>query len=335
MLKRFRVDPRDVLAEDFPKDGTTREKMLFLLRFAILAPSIHNTQPWKFSVDRDRIGLFADRTRWLAGADPDQRDLRLSLGCVLENLLVAARHYGYVPQVTYSPRASSPDFIAVVDLSRCEPRGQRRDVLLDALKRRHTTQRESDSRPVLPSLLEDLSKACAEEGVALFITPDPGIRSAAAELFGRANAIQFGDEGFRAELGNWLARGGYGLLPVVTRLRRNGLPHLEKELAKEAQRMAASPYLGAILTQKDDAIAQVRAGQAFERVWLAAARWSVNLRPASALCQVPPVKAQFARLVEAGESHVQQVFRLGHGQAQGARTPRRRVDEVLAAIPLA
>ena len=117
MLRRFRIEPRET-GGAFPAKGTAREKMMHLLRLAVLAPSIHNTQPWKFSVDRGRIGIFADRTRWLAAADPDQRDLRMSLGCVLENLLIAARHYGYQPEVTYAPRATSPDFVAMVDLTR-------------------------------------------------------------------------------------------------------------------------------------------------------------------------------------------------------------------------
>ncbi len=109
-MKLFRIDdPREVSADDFPKDGTQRERLAFLLRYAILAPSVRNTQPWKFAITGDRIGLFADRTRWLKAADPDRRDLHLSLGCALENLLLAAVHFGYVPKIDYCPRPDLPD----------------------------------------------------------------------------------------------------------------------------------------------------------------------------------------------------------------------------------
>ena len=334
MLKRFRIDPR-ALTGGFPAEGSTREKMMFLLRLAVLAPSIHNTQPWKFSVDRGRIGIFADRTRWLAAADPDQRDLRMSLGCVLENLLVAARHFGYMPEVTYAPRATSPDFVAMVDLSRMATgRGTRRDTSLQALKRRRTTYRASESRAVTPALLDSLAAACHENGTVLYITADPAVIGAAAELFRDANARQLASPRYREEATEWLRKGEYGLPRVLRALGRAGLPQLERALEKEADLIASAPYFGVILSHGDDATAQVRAGQAFERIWLAATTWKVGLRPASAMCEVPLVKAKLARLVDAGDLHVLQAFRLGYGEPGGRRSPRRKVDESIVAVSL-
>ena len=72
-----------------------------LLRYATLAASSHNTQPWRFELDGDRIRVFADTSRQLRVADPDRRELFLSVGCAVENLVVAAEHYGYATTVTY------------------------------------------------------------------------------------------------------------------------------------------------------------------------------------------------------------------------------------------
>ena len=96
--------PRQIKEHDFPRDGDSVEKLKFLLRYAILAPSSHNTQPWKFSVAEDEIRVLVVRTRWLKVADPDQRELYISVGCALENLLIAAEHFGYGHQVAF-PRA--------------------------------------------------------------------------------------------------------------------------------------------------------------------------------------------------------------------------------------
>ena len=63
------------------RDGDSSEKLTFLLNYAVLAPSSHNSQPWKFNVSGDEISLFADKTRWLKVADADQRELHISLGC--------------------------------------------------------------------------------------------------------------------------------------------------------------------------------------------------------------------------------------------------------------
>ena len=81
----------------------------------MLAPSSHNTQPWKFRIESNRIDLFMDEERWLKVCDGDQRELHISLGCCLENLLVAADHFGLGHQVEYLPDSSEPLHAASVE----------------------------------------------------------------------------------------------------------------------------------------------------------------------------------------------------------------------------
>lgn len=76
------------------------DRLQFLSRYAILAPSSHNTQPWKFRVVDGQIEVFMDEERWLRVADDDQRELPLSIGCALENLLIAAEHFGLGHETT-------------------------------------------------------------------------------------------------------------------------------------------------------------------------------------------------------------------------------------------
>ena len=79
----------------FPKEGTKTEQLKFLLNYAILAPSSHNTQPWLFKIVGDKIvELYADRTRALALVDPVDRALTISCGAALSHLLIAIRHFG-------------------------------------------------------------------------------------------------------------------------------------------------------------------------------------------------------------------------------------------------
>ena len=75
-MKKYdpRVTPWQINEQDFPRDGDSTKKLQFLLCYAILAPSSHNTQPWKFSFSEDEIQVFIDRTRWLKIADTDQRE---------------------------------------------------------------------------------------------------------------------------------------------------------------------------------------------------------------------------------------------------------------------
>ena len=90
-----------------------------LLRYATLAASSHNTQPWRFELADDQIRVFADASRQLLVADPDRRELFLSVGCAIENLIVAAEQLGYVATIAYeeSEGESSPPIpVATVHL---------------------------------------------------------------------------------------------------------------------------------------------------------------------------------------------------------------------------
>jgi len=94
----IRISGKEVWTIDpalFPIRGTIQQKLKFLLRYAILAPSQFNTQPWKFMVKSDKIILFCDRDRAMNVADPDDRAMMLSCGSLLHYLWLATRHFGY------------------------------------------------------------------------------------------------------------------------------------------------------------------------------------------------------------------------------------------------
>ena len=88
-------DVWNVSENEFPSEGTTRDKLKFVLNYAILAPSGHNTQPWLFKIVDDKIELYADRTRSLPVVDPDDRELTISCGAALYHIQLAIRHFGY------------------------------------------------------------------------------------------------------------------------------------------------------------------------------------------------------------------------------------------------
>jgi nitroreductase len=74
----------NISESEFPKYSSTYDKLKFFLRYAILAPSIHNTQPWSFRIQNDNtIDPYADRKRALPVLDPLGRDLTISCGIVL------------------------------------------------------------------------------------------------------------------------------------------------------------------------------------------------------------------------------------------------------------
>jgi hypothetical protein len=106
-LARFR-DPWQVSAEDFPTDGSSEEKLWFVLNYGLLAPSSHNAQPWRFRIHGSTLDLYADRTRSLPVSDPNNRELTLSCGAALLNLRVALEYFGYANRIELFPTRTNP-----------------------------------------------------------------------------------------------------------------------------------------------------------------------------------------------------------------------------------
>ena len=94
--RAWQIDPKD-----FYETQTQEEKLRFLLQFAVLAPSTHNSQPWLFELKEGSCLIYFNRSLRLPEADPKGRDLYISLGCCVENLILAATYFGMFERVEY------------------------------------------------------------------------------------------------------------------------------------------------------------------------------------------------------------------------------------------
>ena len=120
-----------------------------LVRYASLAASGHNTQPWKFAIANNAIDIHPDFARRLPAVDPHDRELWISLGCALENLLVAARAAGYAPEVIYPDAA---DFIHV----RLTADSAQESPLFDAIPLRQNTRSEYNGQLIKTDALDQV-----------------------------------------------------------------------------------------------------------------------------------------------------------------------------------
>ncbi len=89
---------------------------LSLVVSAILAANAHNTQPWLFVVNPNRIDLFADTNRNIGTIDPYLREMYEGLGCALENLVLAAQAKGYTYTLKLMPDPTSKTHVASISL---------------------------------------------------------------------------------------------------------------------------------------------------------------------------------------------------------------------------
>src|SRR5215213_12037174 len=133
-------EPWHVSEEDYPAAGESEEKLRFMLNYAVLAPSGHNTQPWLFSVSDGEVELRADRTRGLPVVDPEDRALVISCGAALFYLRAALRHFGYAGEVETFPDPEDPDLLARISLGREQEATEEDQRLFRAIPKRHSNR---------------------------------------------------------------------------------------------------------------------------------------------------------------------------------------------------
>ncbi len=323
---------RKAIEEKFNHEAILAEKLLFFLEYAILAPSSHNTQPWMFKiVGDDTIEVYADDSRWLKIADAEKRELYISVGCALENLLIAAEYYGYDARVNYFPNPANENLVANVHFNQ---NSEHRifPEMFEAIYERYTNHNEFSAEPLSPEDQHRLENCCREDGIGLFLTSDVEIKRKVDELIVRADALQFANPEFREELGYWIGQGVFGASWLIAKISQFAVTHINlgnSTAKKDSEVLMSSPLLGIICSEKNDRQTQVQVGQVFERIYLKATSLGINLQPMSQILEIPEIKAELVKLISVEHAFPQQPFRLGFGKPESKRTPRRPLEEVL------
>lgn len=327
--------------DDFPRTAPLSEKLRFLTRYAILAPSSHNTQPWLFRIGDLGIELYADLTRSLIIADPDYRELFISCGAALFNLQMAMRHFGYQDRVELFPDKDNLDLVAYIEIGDSPKDPGEATFDFGAMLNRHSNRAEFETRPVPGALLSACTQAAHEHGAWLHLLESDDERSALTALVAEADQIQMANEAFREELATWLhsnrnevadgmpgyAFGMGDIRSIVTPLVVRTFDTGRGQAAVHQELLTGSPVLGVLGTDADDPEDWVHTGQALESIVLRAQAEGVSSSFLNQPVEIPALRAQLAKNL--GLSGFPQfVIRMGYGPA-GKPTPRRPFDEFL------
>lgn len=326
-------DVWDTNEYEFPRHGGLSDKLKHLVKYAILAPSIHNSQPWKFAVRGDEIRVLADRTRQLKVADPDARELYISVGCAIENLLIVATYFGLHTTVTYFPDPQDEVWVATISFSE----GAGAPSLVDqeifhAIALRHTNRQTYANKPLTENDLQRLGASVREPDVTLQVSDDTHLKLAVNALVVSADITQFADPNYRDELSNWIQQGEFGYRWLISRMGQLATTYLashHKTVKPEADIVINAPLLALITTHADDRRSQVKAGQVFERLALQATTLNIGIQPLSQIVQVRELKPELLRLFGAATEFPQMVFRLGYTDIATGDTSRKSVDTVV------
>jgi hypothetical protein len=254
----------------------------FLITAAARAPSVHNTQPWRFRVGPSAVELWSDPRRRLR-VDPSGREMLISCGAALFGLRLAVRSLGYLPVTELLPDPARLRLMARVSVGAAAPMAGLERELLDAVPHRHTHRGPFASGPLPRGLLAGLQHDALAEGATLaFVTG--GLAYDQLERIAAA-AARRGDLSprARADIRRWtrtaasMARDGIPATALASRTGRppGRLPQRDFDLGRGIARLpsgGASPSATAVLLTPGDRRADwLRAGQALYRLLLHAA----------------------------------------------------------------
>ncbi len=281
------------------------------------APSIHNTQPWRWRLTASTLELRLVPSRILPVTDPEGRLATLSCGVALHHARVALAAQGWHADVTRMPADGDPDVLARLRVERRAPVDPASTLHLRSIPFRHTDRRPVTGTAVGPAALAAITTAVQAQDTSLHtLRPDQVLELAAAA--DHAQRSEAADPAWHAELGYWtgVARpAGLGVpdaaIPVhatqTTVPGRDFGHHGDLPISAGHDRAATFVML---YGSTDEPISWLRAGEALSAGWLTATEHGVSVLPHSAPIEVIAAR-QAMRAMIASVGHPFLVLRLG------------------------
>lgn len=320
------------------------------------APSIHNTQPWRWRLERDRLELRADRDRQLRVADPDGHSLRVSCGAALALAELAFRAEGWLVGTERLFDSDDPDLLArFSDPSPHESTQAERDQLA-AAARRHSERRPFQRREVPPDLVEHLRSAADGAGVHTHFPVREDEKLSLAVAVSWADRIERNDAAYVAEMNRWSHDTDVHTDEVRTdgvptdsiphvpagHPRHTDIPLRDFEIGVSGREQIEAdiderPVIAILLTQSDTPREQLAAGESMMRLMLQAELAGLASCPLSQAVDLVAFRSRVQALM-GWTSYPQMMLRLGYpppDQSPPPPSPRRPVADQLEIIAAA
>ncbi|MGA7053909.1 MAG: NAD(P)H nitroreductase [Mycobacterium sp.] len=314
----------------FPDTGTMRT----VLALASRAPSVHNTQPWRWRVGAEGLHLYSDVGRQLANTDPDGRDLILSCGAALNHCVVALAAVGWRAKVARLPNPADPNHLAAIQLSRNS--ADSLDIAFAAaIPRRRTDRRHYSSWPVPVGDIALMAARAARNGVTLCQVDDVDkLHTTVAQ-----SVWDHMTHDYLVELTAWSGR-----YSSVAGVPARNTPQSDPR-AKIPSRYFAGPALAmpagsspaednavvlALGTRTDDRLSQLRAGEATSIVLLTATSMGLASCPVTEPLEMIETREAVRSDIFGDSSYPQMLLRVGWAPVNAdplPPTPRRELTE--------
>ncbi|GAA1369997.1 Acg family FMN-binding oxidoreductase [Catellatospora chokoriensis] len=305
---------------------------------AVRAPSVHNTQPWRFRLSDDAIDVYADPERLLPISDPDGRARRLSCGAAIFNARVALSHLGWASETILRPEPDDTLHLAQIRVTGPRAATPAEEELFTAIGRRHSNRGPFMDTALPLDVRARLVDAARAEGCWLDLIVGPVAQNMVAELVKAADQLLRATPGYGAELAAWVRAqpspdgvpseaGGSKPEPqdLLTRRDFGGPPR------PPGRDYETDPFVAVLGAYGDLPHDDLQAGQGLQRVLLTATAHGLATSLMSQPVDVPAIREQLRLGLHRG-APPQILLRAGYAVATGT-TPRRPLADVLTSRP--
>ena len=313
-----------------------------LVECAIKAPSGHNTQPWKFENIDTGIIIHPDFKRALPVVDAENYELYISLGCALENLLIAAKQKGYNCQVKYPSNTTES---IVIDITKDNSGKYTYDVLFNEITKRQVTKSKYNDKTLSDEVLQKLTSCFNFEGVSLCILNGKKNYETIIPLIIEANNSQFNNKDFLNELVHWIrfskneaekkkdgiwsaTMGMPGLGRFLGGLVMKNFVNAKSEEKRLVDLLNHTQGLAIFISDTNNAEAWVKTGQAFQRFGLTATHLGISHAHLNMPCEEFSVRQKLAKVLGLENKHPLLLIRYGYSEKM-PYSYRRNLEEVI------
>lgn len=328
----WKVTPQDFNPEDIGS----------LIKWAILAPNSHNTQPWAFDVKGNTIAISPDLNRGLGVSDPTLRQMYISIGAAVGNLKIAAHHFGYNTKETIVENPNGR-VIKQVHLTGGYIPTQEDHDLFEAIPKRVSNRNPHTERELPQGIRESIAEVASLDGIDATLIEDRAKKERIGLLVFAGTRIVLSDPGFIGELSVWARPNntrepdgmpgfGFGIpdfqskfFPTIVRSGMLSASAAEQEKMQLSEKTAA---IGIISTRDDSPEAWLNAGEAYEKIALKAESMGLATNVLAVLVETRDLHIDLQQLADTTYRPAI-MFRVGYPEQAPHHAPRRPKRDVM------
>ncbi len=312
-----------------------------IVRSAVKAPSSHNTQPWLFAKEDDGLSITPDFSRSLPVADPENRELFISLGCAAETAMIAAGFYGYNAELNLDLLENQGSIRIILTMNDNSEQPE----LFSFINFRQTTRKPYDNKLIPSQDLEILKATASEAGGNIRFYIGQNEMQQFSPFIAEGNAMQMGNPKFKSELIKWMRfsekeamQKGDGLYSACSDVPSMGrmlgsfvlknfvtAKSESRRLLKQLEKTAAV----ALFTSPNNSFGDwIKTGMAFQRFALTATKLNLSHSHLNSPCQIPEVRNKMKSALGLKGEFPQLIICLGYSQKMHFSF-RRRINELI------